>query len=315
MRELIVGSRGSALALKQTNWVIGKLLSVHPDLVCHIKIIKTKGDKILDVALAKIGDKGLFVKEIEEALIAGEIDFAVHSAKDLPSEIPAELTIAAYPEREDPRDAYVSHKGTLAQLPEGAVVGTSSLRRKAQLLHIRPDLRITDLRGNLDTRLRKLDEDHYDAIILACAGLNRLGLSDRITEVLDPETMLPAAGQGVLGVECRLDDEVTEILGALDDPKVRSCISSERSLLASLNAGCQTPVAVLASLLDADKIELQALVASLDGRDCIRTKVIGEFDQALEIGRLAAQELIDLGAGKLLDEARENSNRNDMGAA
>lgn len=314
MRELIVGSRGSALALKQTGLVIEQLQQQHTGLVCRVKIIKTKGDRIQDTPLAKIGDKGLFVKEIEEALIAGEIDFAVHSAKDLPSELPDELIIAAYPEREDPRDAYISHKGLLAELPAGATVGTSSLRRKAQLLHIRPDLRITDLRGNLDTRLRKLDENHYDAIILACAGLNRLGLSDCITEILDPEITLPAAGQGVLGIECRAGDNVAGILSVLDDPETSICITSERSLLSALSAGCQTPVAALANVVDIDEIEIQGLIASLDGRDCVRVKRRGKLDQAEALGRLAAENLLDSGGGKLLDDARRNTNSNDMGA-
>jgi len=313
MKELIIGSRGSALALTQSGLMIDALQARHPNVVCRVQVIKTKGDTIQDTPLAKIGDKGLFVKEIEQALIDGEIDFAVHSAKDLPSDMPDPLMIAAFPEREDPADVLVSKVGMLQDLPKGAIIGTSSLRRRAQILHARPDIHVVDLRGNLDTRLRKLDEDHYDAIILAGAGLRRLGLGDRITQVLPFDICLPCAGQGALAIQCRKGDPVAELLRDLDDPATRACVEAERALLMRLGAGCQTPVAALACVTDGGAIHMQALVASLDGHTIVRRAMSGNMDSPEELGRRLAEELLDSPAAALLDEARRADGL--MGAA
>ena len=313
MKELIVGSRGSALALTQSGLTIDALQARHPNVVCRVQVIKTKGDAIQDTPLAKIGDKGLFVKEIEQALIDGEIDFAVHSAKDLPSDMPDPLMIAAFPEREDPADVLVSNAGILRDLPKGAIIGTSSLRRRAQILHARPDIRVADLRGNLDTRLRKLDEDHYDAIILAGAGLRRLGLGDRITQVLPFDICLPCAGQGALAIQCRKGDPVAELLNDLDDPATHACVEAERALLMRLGAGCQTPVAALARVTDAGAIHMRAVVASLDGHTIVRRVMTGNMDSPEELGRRLAEELLDSPAAALLDEARRADG--PMGAA
>ena len=294
-----VGSRGSALALAQTRLVIDELERLNPGVQCRIEVIKTTGDRISEKPPAGIGsryasghvlgDKGLFVKEIEAALIAGEIDFAVHSAKDLPTEMDERLCIAAFPERECPADALVSGSCGLMDLPKGARVGTSSLRRRAQILAARPDLEIVDLRGNLDTRLRKLDEGCCDAIVVACAGLIRMGLAgvsgegvsgfplrsnpetpaSRITEVLPYDICLPAAGQGALAVQCRTGDPACEIAAKLDSPVTRACVTAERALLRTLGGGCQVPIAALARE-EGGKLRLDALVAAIDGSSIIR---------------------------------------------
>lgn len=312
MSVLKVGSRGSALALRQTQIVIDEISRLNPGVECRVEIIKTTGDRILDVPLAKIGDKGLFVKEIEAALISGEIDLAVHSAKDLPTEMDERLTIAAFPERECPADALVSKMGKLAELPQRARVGTSSLRRRAQILAARPDLEMIDLRGNLDTRLRKLDGEDYDAIVLACAGLVRMGLESRITEVLPYEVCLPAAGQGALAVQCRSGDAACGIAASLDSPVTRACVSAERALLARLGGGCQAPIAALAREIGS-AFRLSAAVASVDGANVIRKSADGDVSSPEELGIGLAEELLDSPARGLLDAARASAG--SIGAA
>ncbi len=314
MIELVIGSRGSELALWQARFVAGELERAWPEARCSIRVIKTTGDKIADVPLARIGSKGLFVKEIELALVAGEIDLAVHSAKDLPSEMDERLCIAAYPEREDPSDALVSKRGKLNELPAGSVVGTSSVRRRAQVLRARPDLEIADLRGNLDTRLRKLDSGGYDAVVLAGAGLRRMGWAGRITETLPFEVCLPAAGQGALAVQCRVGDRAAEMAAVLDHAETRRCVSAERVLLGRLQAGCQTPVAVLARESEG-RTRIDAAVISLDGSKIIRMDESGDAADAGIVGERLAERLLGSPANELLEEARLGAEQQGMGAA
>lgn len=305
MRRLTVGTRGSALALRQTNWVVGELRSRHPGLEIEVEVIKTKGDKILDVPLAKIGDKGLFVKEIEQALLSGEIDFAVHSMKDLPTEMPDGLCIAAVPERVDPSDVLISKGPGLNDLPGEAMIGSSSLRRRAQLHNFRADLRICDLRGNLDTRLRKLDEGEYDAIILAYAGLHRMGWGDRITEPIPTEICLPAVGQGALAIQARAgDDVVLGILQMLDHRESRTAVLAERSLMRALEGGCQVPVGALGTMRG-EGLHLAGVVASLDGGRLVRAEVSGDPSDPDALGRELARILLDAGADEILKELRD----------
>lgn len=304
MRKLTVGTRGSALALRQTNSVVEALKSLHPDLEIAIRVIKTKGDKILDVPLAKIGDKGLFVKEIELALLGEEIDFAVHSMKDLPAEVPDGLCIAAVPERVDPSDVLITNGPGLHDLPDGARIGTSSIRRRAQLRNFRPDLRISDLRGNLDTRLRKLDSGEFDGIVLAYAGLHRMGWADRITEKIPPELCLPAVGQGALAVEARDGDKsVADLLKALDHVESHAAVLAERSLLRALGGGCQVPVGALGSMKDGD-LTLAGVVASPDGTRLVRGEVTGSPESPEDLGRELARALLAAGAEDVLRELR-----------
>lgn len=272
MRKIIVGSRQSTLALTQTNQTIDLLKQLcardNLDYTFEVKPIVTRGDRILDVTLSKVGGKGLFVKEIEEALLNGEIDLAIHSMKDMPFELPEGLVIGAVPKREDPRDCLISKEGVkLSELPHGARVGTSSLRRSAQLHAHRPDLRIESIRGNIDTRIRKLAEEGFDAILLAAAGLHRMGWKERITEYLPPEVCLPAVGQGALAIECRGGDEdVLGVLRLLNDPATERTVAAERRLLGLLNGGCQVPIGAYAQLeSDAPeaRVALTGLVASL----------------------------------------------------
>lgn len=314
MKVLKVGSRGSALALCQTEMVVKEIGRLNSGVECAIDVIKTTGDRILDVPLAKIGDKGLFVKEIEAALLAGEIDFAVHSAKDLPSEMDERLCIAAFPQRECPADALVSKSGKLMELPSGAVIGTSSLRRRAQILAVRPDVEVADLRGNLDTRLRKLDEGHYDAIILACAGLVRMGLESRITEALPYEICLPAAGQGSLAIQCRTGDGACDIVAKLDSPITRSCVTAERALLARLGGGCQVPIAALARH-EGDRLAMDALVAGIHGTSIVRKSGLGDLSRPCELGERLAEDLLNSPARQLLDMARTIAGPDNIGAA
>lgn len=313
MNEIVVGSRGSELALRQARWVVSRVIEANPGISCRIEVIKTTGDKIVDSPLAKIGDKGLFVKEIELALIGAEIDLAVHSAKDLPSDMDERLCIAAYTERDDPRDALISKAGKLSELPAGVSIGTSSARRRAQILHARPDLNILDLRGNLDTRLRKLCGPEYDAIILACAGLRRMSLESRITEALPLDISLPAAGQGALAVQCRAGDHIADILSSLDHAQTRRCVRAERAMVAALGAGCQTPVGANAHEIDSI-LTLDVMVASVDGSRIIRKSMSGSPDEWEDIGRRMAGELLDAGAQDILEEARRGLPKN-MGAA
>jgi hydroxymethylbilane synthase len=297
---LTIGTRSSKLALVQTHWVRDALLAGTPGLVVEVEHITTKGDIILDRPLSAIGDKGLFVTEIEEALRAGRIDLAVHSAKDLPSELPPDMAIAAFPRRADPRDALISLNGLrLAELPARARVGTSSLRRACQLRRLRPDLRIEDLRGNVDTRLRKLREGQYDAIVLAAAGLERLDLAGEATELLDPAVMLPAVSQGILAVEVRAGDTATAaLLAPLDDPAARTAATAERAFLARIGGGCQVPVAAYARL-EGDAIMLAGLIGSRDGRS-VTGELSGPAGDPAALGAALAERLLGDGGQALL---------------
>jgi hydroxymethylbilane synthase len=290
---LVIASRGSQLALWQARWVAAQLSAAGH--ACRIEIVKTTGDKITDVPLAKVGSKGLFTKEIEEALLDGRADLAVHSLKDLPTELPEGLVLAAVPEREDPRDAVVGRK--LADLPLGARVGTSSLRRAAQLRQLRPDLQVESVRGNLDTRLRKLDEGQYDAILLAAAGLKRLGWGDRIAEILPPEQMCPAVGQGALAIETRAGFEKVVLL---DHADTHTAVVAERAVLAALGGGCQVPIGAYATV-SKGHIRLLAIVAAPDGSRVIRAEAEGEAAQAAEIGARLAADLLQRGAREILE--------------
>lgn len=300
---LIVGTRGSQLALWQAGWVKRQLKALAPNLSVILKRIQTSGDKIQDVPLAKIGGKGLFVKEIEEALLRREIDLAVHSMKDVPSVLPEGLEIICVPEREDPRDALIGRDGLcLKDIPRGGRVGTSSLRRQAQLLHFRPDLQIAVLRGNVDTRLRKLRENHFDAIILAASGLKRLGWDQEITEYLSVKVSLPAIGQGSLGLEGRKDDNfVRELVGQIEHPSTRIAMTAERAFLTRLEGGCQIPLAGHATLQE-DTVTLDGLVASIDGKRYIRHALSGPVGEAGAIGTKLAEHLLDVGAKPILQE-------------
>jgi hydroxymethylbilane synthase len=302
-KTLVLGTRGSKLAVQQSEWVQARLGEIAPDVTVALRRIHTSGDNIQDVPLAKIGGKGLFVKEIEEALLAGEIDLAVHSMKDVPTQLPEGLAILCIPQREDCRDALISRTGcAFKDLPRGARVGTSSLRRQAQFLHARPDLRIEMLRGNLDTRLRKLREGQYDAIVLAAAGLRRLAWSHEITEYLDQHLSLPAIGQGALGIEGRQNDTfLRSLLGPLDHASTRVAVQSERALLDRLEGGCQVPIAAYATV-NASSIRLEGLVASVDGKQMIRDVVEGSIERAVELGGLLAERLLAQGADKILRE-------------
>lgn len=295
---LTIGSRGSQLALWQARWIQARLESLGAE--CRLEIIHTTGDKITDVALSKVGTKGLFTKEIEEALLRGAIDLAVHSLKDMPTELPGGLTLSAIPEREDPRDALVGRR--LADLPKGAKVGTSSLRRAAQLRAIRPDLEIENIRGNLDTRLRKLDEGQYDAIMLASAGLRRLGWEKRISELLEPEVMCPAVGQGALAVETREDGGAAYDLSTrLEHTETRIAVTAERAVLASLGGGCQVPIGAYAMVENARMVHIRAVVVSPDGTRVIRKEARGLVSDAAAIGRVLGEQLLAEGGKQILD--------------
>ena len=298
-----IGTRGSKLAIAQSDWVKAKIEAEHPRVTVELVRIKTTGDKILDSPLSRIGGKGLFVKEIEEALLKGDVDLAVHSMKDLPAELPGELELSVFPKREDPRDAFVSTRFTSIQdLPHGATVGTSSLRRAAQLLHIRPDLRVSPLRGNVDTRIRKMESGDVEAVVLAAAGLIRLGLSGRITALLAPEAFLPAIGQGILGVEMRREDRTARaLLGFLNDGDTEVVARAERAFLARLGGGCQVPVAGYAQLTK-NGLHLEGMVAELDGSVVLRRKSRGSSSRADEMGRDLAEELLAAGADKILEK-------------
>ena len=308
MRKILrIGTRASMLAVTQSTWVKKQIEQQYPDTTVELVKILTKGDKILDVPLAKVGGKGLFVKEIEDALLDGRVDLAVHSMKDVPAEVPEGLQVAIVPEREIPQDAFVSvsYKNVDA-LPQGAVIGTSSLRRKAQLSHLRPDLEIRDLRGNLDTRLRKLDEGEYDAIILAGAGLNRLGMQRRITTLFTSEQMLPAIGQGSLGIELRnADSELLEGMQFLHDQKTATAVAAERAFLLRLEGGCQVPIGGFATI-NGDTVTLTGLIASLDGKTILKEQLSGPASDAEKIGVTLAETLLDRGGKVILDEVYKN---------
>ena len=300
---LTIGTRGSQLALWQAEWVKGQLIRLAPDLSVELKRIQTSGDKIQDVPLAKVGGKGLFVKEIEEALLRKDIDLAVHSMKDVPAELPNGLAIICIPEREDPRDALLTGDGKLFEaLPIGARVGTSSLRRQSQLLHARPDLQIAMLRGNVDTRLRKLQEKEFDAIVLAASGLRRLGWDAQITECLSVDVSLPAIGQGALGLEGRVDDGfVRDLVVKLEHVPTRVGVTAERAFLKRLEGGCQVPIAGHASL-EGNNLTLDGLVASIDGKRYVRYSLSGSKSESETIGTQVAEELLGRGARPILQE-------------
>jgi hydroxymethylbilane synthase len=299
--SVVLGTRGSKLAVHQSEWVQARLKDLAPHVTVTLRRIQTSGDKILDVPLAKIGGKGLFVKEIEEALLSGEIDLAVHSMKDVPTELPEGLDLLCVPLREDPRDALISRDGRMFKdLPHGAKVGTSSLRRQSQLLQARPDLSIGMLRGNLDTRLKKLREGQFDAIVLAAAGLRRLGWERKITEYLAPEISLPAIGQGALGIEGRGDDLfLRSLLSGLEHAPTRTMVLAERALLHRLQGGCQVPIAAHATLNGSD-VTLEGLVASVDGKEIIRDMVRGTVADPESMGIELAERLLSRGGDKIL---------------
>ncbi len=302
--RVVIGTRGSKLALWQAEWVKSELEKKHAGLSVELLRIKTTGDKITDVPLAQVGGKGLFVKEIEEALLDGRADLAVHSMKDVPTEFPDGLSLRAIAEREDPRDALISKGVLFKDLPKGARVGTSSLRRQAQLLALRPDLEIAQLRGNLDTRLRKLDEGRYDAIILASAGVRRLGWEARITELLPPGTFLPAIGQGAIGIETRTDDDETNALIAFFDHRETSLVvRAERALLKRLEGGCQVPIAAYGTMSkDGLELSLTGLVASTDGKTIIKDSLTGSAAEPEALGRRLAEVLLGKGAWEILKD-------------
>ena len=304
-REIIIGSRGSELALWQAQFVKTRLDQQFPDRLFEIRIINTTGDQVLDLALSKIGDKGLFTRQIETELLSGAIDLAVHSLKDLQTEQPDGLTIGAVCVREVPNDAFVSKiASSIDDLPRGAKVATGSLRRKSQLLNYRPDLEIVEIRGNVPTRLRKFDESDLDGLILAYAGLHRLGLDERISQVIPFEIMLPAVGQGAVAVEVRdQDDGVRELMASLDDIPTRTCITAERAFLRRLEGGCQVPIGAHARL-ENSQVKLEGMVGSLDGRVVYRERVNGPIAEAESLGTCLAENLIKKGAAKLLDATR-----------
>ena len=301
--KIIIGSRGSQLALWQANWVKSQLENLHGNADISIRVITTSGDKIKDVPLSKIGGKGLFVKEIEEALLAKEIDLAVHSMKDVPIEIPSQLEISIITKRENPLDALISKNGKkLADLPQGATIGTSSLRRSSQLLNYRNDFKIHPLRGNVDTRLKKVEEGKYDAILLASAGLNRLGWSNRITEEISHEIIIPAMGQGALGIETRLGDTKTyNFISSLNHEQTNYEVSTERALVGKLDGGCQVPIGAYAKTED-NLITLKGLVASLDGKIIHKSEIVGPIDDAINIGQDLGEVLLKMGANEILEK-------------
>ena len=308
LKELRIGTRGSKLALYQASWVREKLAQAHPDIKVTLVTIKTTGDKIQDAPLVKIGGKGLFVKEIEEALIQARVDLAVHSIKDVPTELPKELHLSAITKREDSRDVFISKDGKhLRDLRQGAKIGTSSLRRQAQLLHLRPDLELIPLRGNLDTRLKKLDAMNLDGIVLAMAGVKRLGFESRITEIIPAEISLPAIGQGALGIETRKgDQEVEDRIQFLNDLPSAIAVSAERAFLKKLEGGCQVPIAALARIIDAT-LYIDGLVGTIDGKRLIRHRLEGPSDQAESLGSELAEILLKKGAKEILDEVYQRT--------
>ncbi len=304
-RSIRIGTRGSALAVWQADYVKTRLEERYPETEVSEVLMTTKGDKILDAPLAKIGGKGLFTKELEQAMLEGEIDLAVHSLKDMPTALPEGLVLAAVTRRADPGDALVSeHFAHFRDLPQGARVGTSSLRRRAQLLHARPDLEIVNLRGNVHTRLRKMKEQGLDAAVFAVAGLKRLGLADCIREVLPQSLMLPAVGQGALAVETRAEDaELRSLLAFLNDEATAACARAERAFLARVEGGCQVPVGVYAAPVHGkEMLHVEAVIASLDGKRLYRGEVAGLPEEAASLGRKLADELLEAGGLEIMHE-------------
>ncbi|MBD0411973.1 hydroxymethylbilane synthase [Pseudoalteromonas distincta] len=298
-----IATRKSALALWQAEFVKAELERFHADVRVELVPMSTQGDIILDTPLAKIGGKGLFVKELEQAMLDGRADIAVHSMKDVPVEFPQGLALHTICEREDPRDAFVSNNfANLSELPQGAIVGTSSLRRQCQIKALRPDLDIRDLRGNVNTRLGKLDDAQYDAIILAAAGLIRLEMESRIADYIEPEVSLPANGQGAVGIECRIDDEVTKaLLAPLEHTQTRIRVNAERSMNRYLEGGCQVPIGAYA-LVDGEQVHLRGLVGAVDGSEILRDEVTGHVNDAEKLGIELAKKLLAQGADKILAE-------------
>ncbi|MCK8097275.1 hydroxymethylbilane synthase [Pseudoalteromonas sp. 1CM17D] len=298
-----IATRKSALALWQAEFVKAQLEHFHTDVRVELVPMSTQGDIILDTPLAKIGGKGLFVKELEQAMLDGRADIAVHSMKDVPVEFPEGLVLHTICEREDPRDAFVSNNfANLSELPQGAVVGTSSLRRQCQIRALRPDLVIKDLRGNVNTRLAKLDDGQYDAIILAAAGLLRLKMDERIADYIEPEVSLPANGQGAVGIECRIDDEVTKaLLAPLEHTQTRIRVNAERAMNRHLEGGCQVPIGAYA-LVDGEQVHLRGLVGAVDGSEILHDEVTGHINDAEAIGVQLAKKLLAQGADKILAE-------------
>jgi len=306
VRPLRIGSRGSILARWQEEFVRRQLFQV-AGVEAEIIIIKTSGDKMQQAPLTEIGGKGIFIKELEEALLEETVDLAVHSVKDIPTETPGRLFFPAVCRRDDVRDCLVSHKGaTLANLKQGARVGTSSLRRQAQLRHHRPDLDIRELRGNVDTRLRKVESGEYDAIVLSKAGLDRLGWSQKITEALSPDISLPAVGQGAIAIESRVKDtEAADVLGKLDDAESRTAVIAERALLSALQGGCQLPLGAWARI-ERGELVMDAVVCSVDGVQYVRQRATAPLDQAAQLGEHMAKLLVEGGARGILEEVQRS---------
>jgi len=303
LREIIIGTRSSNLALWQANFVKEEIEKKYSDIKVGLKTMKTKGDKILDAPLSKIGGKGLFTKELEEAILNKEVDIAVHSLKDMPVALPKGLEIAAVTKRQDAGDAFVSDKyESFDKLPIGAKVGTSSLRRRAQLLNKREDLKIFDLRGNVETRLRKMREENFDAVILAVAGLKRLGFQDKIKEIMPKDIMLPAVGQGALAIETREnDDRVKDIIAFLNDTDTKTATSAERAFLTRVEGGCQVPVGVYGEV-SGDTLKLAGVIASLDGKRLYRKEIETNVENAESAGKSLAEDLLNMGGQKILEE-------------
>ncbi len=302
LKRLTIGTRGSRLALWQAEWVRARIIERYPECEISLNTIKTSGDMILDVPLARVGGKGLFVKEIEEAMMRGEIDIAVHSMKDVPTEFPPGLGLACITAREDPRDALVSRGVAFADLPKGARIGTSALRRQAQLLAVRPDLSMVVVRGNVESRIRKMESEKLDAVILAAAGLKRLGFADLVVEYLPPALSLPAIGQGALGIECRLDDTATmEVVSFLNDPVTAFCVGAERSFLLRCEGGCQVPIAAHAEM-SGGGLRLAAFIGSVDGQRTVRGTIGGPAERFEALGSALADQLLDQGGREILKE-------------
>jgi hydroxymethylbilane synthase len=306
--KAVIGTRASRLALAQTQLVVHALRHLYPQLLCRIQTIQTEGDRWEQTSLTAMGGKGIFLKEIEQALLAGEVDLAVHSLKDMPTEQPEGLTIGAVCERGDPRDVLIAREGlSLEMLPRGARVGTGSPRRSAQLRVVRPDLRVLDLRGNVETRLRKLDEERYDAIVLAAAGLVRLGLASHITEYLSSSLMLPAVGQGALALEIREDDsEMRQLVRPLEHNPTRIAVEAERTFLRALGGGCRAPITAYASVRG-DQLVLQGMVACSDGSRLLRDQLVGDAARPEEIAQGLAERLLQRGADEILQTTRHES--------
>lgn len=305
LKKVKVGTRGSRLALWQATHVVNRLRDRFQDIQFEIDVIKTKGDKILDVALSKIGDKGLFTKEIEVALLEGRVDMAVHSMKDLPSWIPEGIIIGAILKRENPQDVLLSHRGyTLGSLPPHARIGTSSLRRVAQLRSIRPDVQVVNLRGNVETRIKKMESDNLDGIILAYAGVERMGFLGKVTDFLSPNEFLPAVGQGAIGVEIRQDDpDIARLVGVVHHHLTGAEVTAERAFLRCLEGGCQVPIACLARA-GGQSLVVDGLVASLDGKNILRNRVEGATGEAEELGKQLAAAVLNMGAESVLREIK-----------